>query len=142
MSSRRLKLSIAVCLSISALASITSGVMAEQTITEFAKTEIMNGNPPTFRDDLKKGGIWDSATKTYNFSKNSVFSNKFKGIESKDADVMIKADGAELTFNHVKSNMPIRAIKGSESSRGWREWKADKVAQPKGNINITVKNSP
>ena len=139
MSSRRLKLSIAVCLSISALASMTSGVMAEQTITEFAKTEIMNGNPPTFRDDLKKGGIWDSATKTYNFSKNSVFSNKFKGIESKDADVTIKADGAELTFNHVKSNMSIRAIKGSESSRGWREWKADKVAQPKGNINITVK---
>ena len=56
MSSRKLKLSTAICLSISALVSMTPGVMAEQTITEFAKTEIMNGNPPSFRDDLKKVG--------------------------------------------------------------------------------------
>lgn len=130
---------MAICLSLSTLTFMPHTVLAEQTVTEFNKFETINGGQHNFREELKKSGVWDSASKTYTFTKDSTFGQKFRGIESKDATVNIKADGVELKFNNVKNNMPIRAIKGDETGIGWREWKADKTEKPKGNIDITAK---
>lgn len=138
MNSKKIKLSMAICLSLSTLTFMPHTVLAEQTTTEFSKTDTMDGKAMPF-SPLKKAGVLDNTSRTYTFTKDSTFNKKFKGIDSKEANVTIHAPGVELTFDKVNNNMPIRAIKGSETTMGWREWKADKTETPIGNIDITAK---
>ena len=108
----------------------SSAFAAEQTGTTFTKGRI-DGKPAFFSssNDFKKYNVWDSATKTYTFTKDSVLN--VKSITGEANPINVNAAGVTLTLNSIDQY-------GIQSYCG-RGFKADPTAYPKVfDVNITA----
>ena len=81
----------------------------EQTGTTFTKGQI-DGKPAyKFSSDFAKFNVWDGATKSYTFTKDSTLNTK--SITGNGADINVNAPGVTLTLNS-KENLGIQSYKG------------------------------
>ena len=76
----------------------SSAFAAEQTGTTFNNGRI-DGKPALFASssDFKKYNVWDSATKTYTFTKDSVLN--VRSITGEANPIKVSAPGVTLTLN-------------------------------------------
>ncbi|MFC2742771.1 autotransporter outer membrane beta-barrel domain-containing protein [Selenomonas artemidis] len=103
----------------------------EQTGTTFTKGQIDGqGYGFSSSNDFKKYNVWDGATKTYTFTKDSTLNTK--SITGNSADVNVNAPDVTLTLNS-KENLGIQSYRG-------RGYKADPNYYANlHNVNITAK---
>ena len=102
----------------------------EQTTTVFNKGQIDGKPTTTLQSDFARHHVWDSATKTYTFTKDSTINTK--SITGNSADVNVNAPGVTLTLNS-KENLGIQSYRG-------RGYKADPNYYANlHNVNITAK---
>ncbi|MFC2728686.1 MAG: hypothetical protein ACFN4Y_03360, partial [Centipeda sp. (in: firmicutes)] len=85
------------------------GSAEEQTTTVFNKGQIDGKPTTTLQSDFARHHVWDSATKTYTFTKDSTINTK--SITGNSADVNVNAPGVTLTLNS-KENLGIQSYRG------------------------------
>ena len=120
-------LALSVLLGLSVCSSVFA---AEQTGTTFNKGRI-DGKPALFASssDFKKYNVWDSTTKTYTFTKDSVLN--VRSITGEAKPINVSAPGVTLTLNS-KDEYGIQSYCG-------RSYKADHNHKKVYDVNITAK---
>ena len=122
-------LALSVLLGLSVCSSVFA---AEQTGTTFNKGRI-DGKPALFASssDFKKYNVWDSTTKTYTFTKDSVLN--VRSITGEAKPINVSAPGVTLTLNS-KDEYGIQSYCG-------RSYKVDHNHKKVYDVNITAKRS-